>query len=424
MDVDKALRRRVIEGIGGVVGGQPEVVQREGALATYHGAGPLEELQLHRARHALLGVAEEGIERFLQRREPQAVVHLLGPGLLDGELVVQHAPLQTEVLEGLVGLDEGKARGHLVALAALHAHKPVLHHVDAAEAVGPGDLVQGVDDTEEAHGLAVHSAGDALLKIDLHVGGRIGGARRVGGHGVDVRRRLAPGVFQNTALDGAAPQVVVDGIGSLGRGFHRHIVSRGPGDLIGPAAQIPVAYRREDRERGVQHEHRGFEAHLVVALARAAVGDVLGAELVGHRHEMLGDERTRQGADEGILVLVKGIGGQSAGEVLVGEGLAHVHHGAPDGAGGERLGLHGLKPVVFLAQIAHHGDDVEVVFLLQPLDAHRGIETARIGEHHALLLTRRRRGGKLRDVVERRGGLVGGNGMVALGHDRTFLAWA
>jgi len=382
VDVDEALRRRMVEGIGGVVGGQPEVVQRERALAAHHGAGPLEELQLHRARHALLGVAEEGIERFLQRREPQAVVHLLGPGLLDGELVMQHAPLQAEILKRLVGLDKGQARGHLVALAALHAHKPVLHHVDAAEAVGPGDLVQGVDDTEEAHGLAVHSAGDALLEIDLHVGWRIGGARRVGGHGVDVRRRLAPGVFQNTALDGPAPQVVVDGIGRLGRGFHRHIVSRGPGDLIGPAAQIPVAYGREDRERGIQHEHRRFEAHLVVALARASVGDVLGPELMGHRHEMLGDERARQGADEGVLVLVHGVGGQSAGEVLVGEGLAHVHHSAADGAGGERLGLHGLKPIVLLAKIAHHSDDVETVFLLEPLDAHRGVQAAGIGEYH------------------------------------------
>ena len=400
MDVDEALGGLVVESVVGIVGGQAEIIQRVGALASHHGAGTLEELQLHRAGHALLGVGEEGVEGLLQRREPQAVVHLLGPGLLDGEFVVQHAPLQAQILQGLVSLDEGQTARHLVALAALHAHEPVLHHIDAAVAVGAGDIVHGVDDVEEAHRSAVKRTGNALIELDFHVGGLVGRAGRIARHRPNIRRRLAPGILQHAALDGPAPQVVVDGIGLVGRGLHRHAMGRRPLDFVGPAAEIPVAHRGDNGERRIQHEHRGLEAHLVVALARAAMGHVLGAELMGHRHEVLGDERPRERAHERVLVLVHGVGGHGAGEVLVGEGLPHVDDRAADGTGGERLGLDGLEALVLLAEITHDGDDVEIVFLLQPFDAHGGVEAAGVGEHAPFLLAGGRLGGDLRGVVK------------------------
>ena len=313
---------------------------------------------------------------------------------------MQHAPLEAQILQGLVGLDEGQTSRHLVAFAALHAHEPVLHHIDAAEAVAAGDVVHGVDGVEEAHRSAVKRTGNALIELDFHVSGLIGGASRIARHGPNVRRRLAPGIFQHAALDGPAPQVVVNGVGLVGGGLHRHAVGRRPGDLVGPAAEIPVAHRRDDGERGVQHEYRGFETHLIVALAGAAVSHVLGAELVGHRHEVLGDERPRERAHERVLVLVHGVGGHGAGEVLVGEGLPHVDDRAADGTGGERLGLDGLEALVLLAEVAHNSDDVEAVFLLQPFDAHGGVEAAGVGEHAPFLLAGGRLGGDLRGVVK------------------------
>ena len=108
------------------------------------------------------------------------------------------------------------------------------------------------------------------------------------------------------------------------------------------------------------------------------MGDVLGAELVGHRHEVLGDERPRERAHERVLVLVHGVGGHGAGEVLVGEGLPHVDDRAADGTGGERLGLDGLEALVLLPHVTHDGDDVDALVLLEPLDAARRIQTARI----------------------------------------------
>ena len=55
---------------------------------------------------------------------------------------------------------------------------------------------------------------------------------------------------------------------------------------------------------------------------------------------------------------------------------------------------------MLLAEITHDGDDVEVVFLLQPFDAHGGVEAAGIGEHAPFLLAGGRLGGDLRGVVE------------------------
>ena len=139
--------------------------------------------------------------------------------------------------------------------AALHAHQPVLDHVDAAVAVLAGDLVQRVDDAEEALLIAVDHVGQAARERELNVFGLVGSLHRIARHGVDVRRRLGPRVLQHAALDGPAPQVVVDGVGLVGGGLNRHAVGRRPFDLVGPAAEIPVAHRRDDGERRIQHEH-------------------------------------------------------------------------------------------------------------------------------------------------------------------------
>ena len=114
--------------------------------------------------------------------------------------------------------------------------------------------------------------------------------------------------------------------------------------------------------------------------------DVLGAVLVRGVHEVLRDERARQRAHERILVLVHGVGGQRVAEVLLGERLAHVDHEARDGAGLESLLLDLLETVMLLSHIAHERDDVEIVLLLQPLDAHGGVKTAGVGQHDTLAL--------------------------------------
>jgi hypothetical protein len=85
----------------------------------------------------------------------------------------RHTRLQ--ILVGLV--EDGAARG-LVDAAALHAHQPVLHDVQQADAVFAAQLVELVDNLLGAHLLAVDGRGHALFKLQLHIGGLV---RRVQG---------------------------------------------------------------------------------------------------------------------------------------------------------------------------------------------------------------------------------------------------
>ena len=67
--------------------------------------------------------------------------------------------------------------------------------------------------------------------------------------------------------------------------------------------QIPFAHRGDNLDVRIKHEDARLEAHLVVALARAAVRDVLRAELVRRVHKVLGDQRPGQRGHERVLVL-------------------------------------------------------------------------------------------------------------------------
>ena len=106
---------------------------------------------------------------------------------------------------------------------------------------------------------------------------------------------------------------------------------------------------------------------------------------MGGLDQMGGDQRTRQGGEQRVLVLIHGVGGDGARDVLIHELLAHVDNLAGDNAQGQGLFLDLLKAVMLLANVAQNGDDVEVHFLLQPLDADRGVQTAGIREYNFLL---------------------------------------
>ena len=376
----------MVEGVALVVGGELLGVEGVIALGSRDRAGALVEGQAHRTRDIDLRRCEERIQTSLQRGIPLAVVDLVGPLVFHMELVVEHVALETDVLKRLVRLDDGKRARSLVALAALHADEAVLHHVEAAEAVRAGDLVHLEDDVEVAHLLAVERAGDAVLERDLHDGRGVGSLLGVGGHRIDVRRRLVPGVFQNTALDGAAPQVVVDRIGRLLGGGNFHPVRRRPVHLLRTGLQIPLANRGDDFQRRIEHHDGRLKAHLIVALAGAAVRHVLRAELVRDLDEMLRDQRARESGHERVLVLVERVRGERGGKVFLGEFLAHVDHAALDGAGAQGLVVNLLETVMLLSNIANDGDDVEPALLLHPLDAHRRIKATGVGQDNPVPL--------------------------------------
>ena len=74
------------------------------------------------------------------------------------------------------------------------------------------------------------------------------------------------------------------------------------------AGEAPAPHRREHLEVGRERARRHLEAHLVVALAGAAVGDGVGAVLAGGRDQVLGDERPGERRHQRVLALVDGVG--------------------------------------------------------------------------------------------------------------------
>ena len=285
-----------------------------------------------------------------------------------------------------MGGDERQGAGNLVALAALEAHQTILDQIQTAKAVVAGDLVERDDDLGELHLLAVDGDGLAGLKLDLGVGRGIGRVLGVLGHNPGVVKRLVPGILQVTALDGAPPQVVIDGIGVVvGTLGNRHVVGVGVGDLVRTALQIPLTNRGDNLELGVEGLDGGLKTNLVVALASAAVGDIGGAELVGDLDELLGKQRAGQGGEQRVLVLVHGVGGDGLGQELIGELIAQVEHLAVQNAQVEGLLLLGIQAGLLLAHVAADANDIEILLILQPLDTYGCIKTTGICENDFFL---------------------------------------
>jgi hypothetical protein len=107
----------------------------------------------------------------------------------------------------------------------------------------------------------------------------------------DVLRGPRPRVLEDPALGGAAPGVLVDRVGRLlALDGDRDPALEGVVDR-GVTGQPPLPDRREGVEvRGEAHR-ADLEAHLVVALPGAAVGDARGTGLARDRHEVLHDQR-------------------------------------------------------------------------------------------------------------------------------------
>ena len=99
----------VAEAVGRLVGGQGVVVEPDLAAPAGDDAAARQlAAQPHLAGHEPLALVDEGVERLLERREPQPVVDQLGvPGLEPGLLVGQ-VPLQGQVLEVGVGHQQGQ----------------------------------------------------------------------------------------------------------------------------------------------------------------------------------------------------------------------------------------------------------------------------------------------------------------------------
>ena len=146
-------------------------------------------------------------------------------------------------------------------------------------------------------------------------------------------------------------------------------------------SEIPFAPRCDDLDVGIERVIAELEADLIVAFAGGAMGDGIGADLAGDLDLPLGDQRPRDRGAEQVGALIERIGAKHREDKVAHELFAQIVD--KDLAGAEQFGLPaGRFEFLALAEIGGEGDDLAAIGLLQPAQDHRGVEPARIGEHH------------------------------------------
>ncbi len=140
--------------------------------------------------------------------------------------------------------------------------------------------------------------------------------------------------------------------------------------------QCQVTNGGDAREVGCKRCDAHLEAHLVVALAGAAVRDGRRPVQAGCRDEMLDDQRARERGHERVAVHVERVGLQRRDAVLLGELRPGIGDVRLDGTARERALADDVEVLAVLADVHRDRDHLRAGCLGDPADGHRGVEAA------------------------------------------------
>ena len=291
--------------------------------------------------------------------------------------------VQGDGLQNIDGLVQDGTAGSLVHAAALHAHQTVLHDIQQADAVLAAQLVQVLHQLHSAHLLAVNGSGNALFKVDGHIGRGVGSLL-----GADTQLQetgvvvlgLVGGALQIQALVAQMPQVLVLGVVGLAVDLQGDVVSLGVVDLFVTALDVPLTPGSNDGHIRAQGLESQLKTHLIVALAGAAVADGICAFLDGDIGQSLGDAGAcKAGAQQVVLVLCTEL--QGGEDVVLHKVLLQIQNVQLGSAGSLGLFLQAVQ-LGALAHVTGNGDDFAVVVVfLQPGNDDGGIQTTGVGQH-------------------------------------------
>ena len=136
-------------------------------------------------------------------------------------------------------------------------------------------------------------------------------------------------------------------------------------DQLRARGQVPFAPGRDHLDIGIEGIVGQLEPHLVVALAGGAVGDGVGAGLLGDLDLPLGDQRPGDGGAQQIQPLIQGVGAEHREDEVADEFLAQILD--EDLLDAQHLRLLARRfQLLALAQVGGEGDDLAAIGGLQP----------------------------------------------------------
>ena len=298
---------------------------------------------------------------------------------------MQRLAVEGDAFQLAVRRHQDRAAGGFIHAAGFHAHQPVLHQVHAADGIASADLVQALDQFRRRELPAVDRNRIPEFETDLHRFRFVGRLFGRDGQLEQIFFRGIGEVFQRAALVGEVPQIPVPAVERFaGRIRQGDVSGFGVGDRILARADVPLAPGGDDLQARIERGVGQLEAHLVVALAGAAVGDGIRAVLLRRQDLVLGDQRPGDGSPQQILPFIDCPGAEQRENVIAREFLAQVLADQPARAGftrpfGQRRGL--ADPLPDIGGETHH---FAPVGFLQPGDNDRGIQPAGISKHDLL----------------------------------------
>ena len=147
------------------------------------------------------------------------------------------------------------------------------------------------------------------------------------------------------------------------------------------ALECPFAPGGDDLDARLQRVIAKLETDLIVALARRAVADGVGADLFRDFDLLFGDERAGDRRAEQVDAFINSVGAEHRENVVADEFLAQVLDENVLGLDAEHQSFVARRlKFLALAEIGGERHDFGVIGFLQPFQNDRRIEAARIGE--------------------------------------------
>ena len=195
--------------------------------------------------------------------------------------------------------------------------------VDAADPVLACHCVQHFDQLHPRHSLAVDRNRNSPLEPDSYLDGFIGGIGNRLRPRVGILGWLDPRIFEVLTLDRLTPQVAVDRVDALvAANFAKLKAGLCRVQFFLVAGHTPLASWSDDAERvavGRERHDSRVEAHLVVALACAAVGDRGCAYLAGCLDQFLRHQRATERGRQRVDTFVHCAGLKTWEDIFVDE---------------------------------------------------------------------------------------------------------